>query len=361
MPAVLLMGIGQERLRPAASASLAVPLMALAIPVPQAAAIMLPLLHGGRCRAAALMRERDRALLRLLLPAGLVGTVVGTLLFGVLSAEDGGGGGRRAHAAVPGAACCGRRATARPPPPRPARLTCSPDSRRASPASSRTPAGRRSRSRCCRCAWPRRCSPRRRRCSSRRSTRRSGCPYAWLGLIDATNMLSALVLAPFAPLGVWLGVKLLRRLPPVWFYRLVSAGMLVTGTQAHLGRPELSDAAQRKAFSSGGAIVHARARALRQLALLRQKLFELLPAVLADRDQLRLVAGMRRHLDELLRRCGGESAAPACAPGAAPCRAARARCARSSAPRRASRVRSGARRVGAAASSGARCARAPRW
>ena len=59
------------------------------MPVPQAAAIMLPLLLGdGRVRpAAAVRRERDRALLRLLLPAGLLGTLVGTLLFGVLSAK----------------------------------------------------------------------------------------------------------------------------------------------------------------------------------------------------------------------------------------------------------------------------------
>jgi len=54
-------------------------------------------------------------------------------------------------------------------------------------------------------------------------------PYAWLGLIDGTNMLAAVALAPFAMLGVWLGVKLLRRLPAVWFYRLVSGGLLITG------------------------------------------------------------------------------------------------------------------------------------
>jgi hypothetical protein len=54
-------------------------------------------------------------------------------------------------------------------------------------------------------------------------------PYAWLGLIDTTNMLTALVLAPCAALGVWLGVKGLRRLPPLWFYRVVSAGLLITG------------------------------------------------------------------------------------------------------------------------------------
>ncbi|HEX6019294.1 MAG TPA: sulfite exporter TauE/SafE family protein, partial [Burkholderiaceae bacterium] len=54
-------------------------------------------------------------------------------------------------------------------------------------------------------------------------------PYASLGLIDATNMLTAAVLAPCAALGVWLGVSLLRRLPALWFYRLVSAGLLIAG------------------------------------------------------------------------------------------------------------------------------------
>jgi len=54
-------------------------------------------------------------------------------------------------------------------------------------------------------------------------------PYAALGLIDMPNMLTAAALAPFAVLGVWLGVKLLRRLPALWFYRLVSSGLLITG------------------------------------------------------------------------------------------------------------------------------------
>ncbi|TMH29603.1 MAG: sulfite exporter TauE/SafE family protein, partial [Betaproteobacteria bacterium] len=68
--------------------SLAVPLMALTIPVPQAAAIMLPLLFVmDLAGLQQLWRERDRELIRLLLPAGLIGTVVGTVLFGVLSAK----------------------------------------------------------------------------------------------------------------------------------------------------------------------------------------------------------------------------------------------------------------------------------
>jgi len=74
--------------------ALATPLLALAVPAPQSAAIMLPLLpllplllvmvmDGFGVKA--LFLQRDRAPIRLLLPAGLLGTVLGTLSFGVLA------------------------------------------------------------------------------------------------------------------------------------------------------------------------------------------------------------------------------------------------------------------------------------
>ena len=43
------------------------------------------------------------------------------------------------------------------------------------------------------------------------------------------NFIPAVVASGMIVLGVWLGVKLLRRLPAVWFYRLVSCGLLITG------------------------------------------------------------------------------------------------------------------------------------
>jgi uncharacterized protein len=61
---------------------LAVPLMTLAIPAPQAAAIMLPVLLA--IDAFTLWKFRgqfDKPLLRQMLPAGLLGILVGTLLF----------------------------------------------------------------------------------------------------------------------------------------------------------------------------------------------------------------------------------------------------------------------------------------
>ncbi len=56
-------------------------------------------------------------------------------------------------------------------------------------------------------------------------------PYAWLGLIDLGNLSTSLALAPFAPVGVWIGLKIVRRIDPTWFYRLFHLGMALTGTK----------------------------------------------------------------------------------------------------------------------------------
>jgi uncharacterized protein len=56
-------------------------------------------------------------------------------------------------------------------------------------------------------------------------------PYAWLGLFDAKNLATSLVLIPLAPVGVWLGVRLTRRISPLWFYRLAYSGMFLAGVK----------------------------------------------------------------------------------------------------------------------------------
>jgi len=56
-------------------------------------------------------------------------------------------------------------------------------------------------------------------------------PYAWLGLLDWQNFATSLVLLPFAPLGVWMGVRIAKRIEPVLFYRLVYLGMFLTGSK----------------------------------------------------------------------------------------------------------------------------------
>lgn len=61
---------------------LAVPLMTLAIPAPQAAAIMLPVLLAIDAFTLWQFRGKyDRALIKQILPAGLLGILIGTLLF----------------------------------------------------------------------------------------------------------------------------------------------------------------------------------------------------------------------------------------------------------------------------------------
>jgi uncharacterized membrane protein YfcA len=56
-------------------------------------------------------------------------------------------------------------------------------------------------------------------------------PYAWLGLIDARNVTTSLALMPLAPVGVWAGIWLSRRIRPTWFYRLAYTGMFLTGVK----------------------------------------------------------------------------------------------------------------------------------
>ncbi len=54
-------------------------------------------------------------------------------------------------------------------------------------------------------------------------------PYALLGQLDLTNMLTALVLLPFVPVGVWLGVKLQGKLDEDVFYRVSYWALLMIG------------------------------------------------------------------------------------------------------------------------------------
>jgi hypothetical protein len=227
IPAALLVGVGKSGVA-GGFGILAVPLIALTMPVPQAAAIVLPLLTvGDLFGLAALIRHRDPSLLRVLLPAGLVGTVLGFLLFGVLSPKAVAGflgvmtllflaqrawsssgtaarvvpRGFTALAAVVSGVTSFVAHAGGPP------ISIALLPMRLAPA---VFAGTTA-------------------VFFTTLNAAKWLPYAWLGLIDTTNMLTALMLAPCAALGVWLGVKLLRRLPPLWFYRVVSAGLLITG------------------------------------------------------------------------------------------------------------------------------------
>lgn len=229
VPAVLLMGLSKSGFASGFGA-LATPIMALAIPVPQAAAIMLPLLlimDGAGLQT--LWRDRDPAMLRLLLPAGLIGTLVGTLLFGRFTpATLAGVVGALTLLFLAQRLLFPPRADA-PPPPRAVGFAYGIASGFTSfVAHAGSPPIN---------AYmlPLRMPP-----LAYAGTLAvffaainlsKWIPYAWLGLIDLRNMQTALMLMPLAPLGVWLGVYLTRRIRPDWFYRLAYSGMFLTGVK----------------------------------------------------------------------------------------------------------------------------------
>lgn len=227
VPAVLLLGISKSGFGVGFGA-LAVPLMALAVPVPQAAAILLPVLAVADLMGlAALLRHRDPALVRLLVPAGLLGTLLGTASFGLLSSQ--------AVAAVVGAVSLlflalrtvfPPRADAPPPPRWLGRVLATVSGFTSFIAHAGGPP----------LAFyllPLRLAP----LVFAASTSvffavvnlSKWLPYAWLGLIDTRNLLTSLVLLPLTPLGVWVGVRFVRRVSQELFYRLFNLGLLLTG------------------------------------------------------------------------------------------------------------------------------------
>jgi uncharacterized protein len=229
VPAVLLIGLSKSGFA-AGFGSAATPVLALVAGGPQAAAIMLPLLIAMDATGLQQMwRHRDRALVRQTVPWGLAGIGLGAALFGLLS--------DRAVSALLGAltlAFLGQRLLWPPrregAPPRPwVGRVCSATSGFTSfVAHAGGPP-------LMAYVLPLRLAP-----TVAAATMAvffaainlsKIVPYAVLGLLDLRNLATSLVLLPLAPLGVWAGVWLVRRVDPTWFYRLAYAGMAVTGVK----------------------------------------------------------------------------------------------------------------------------------
>ena len=229
VPAVLLMGVAKSGFL-IGFGSLATPLLALSMPVPQAAAVMLPLLLVMDITGIRqLWRERDRALLRLLLPAGLLGTLVGALLFGVLSSKT--------VAAVVGGLTLlflaqrllfPPRRDASPPPKVVGFLLGIAGGFTSFVAHAGSPP-------LAAYVLPLRMEPLRYTATMAvlfgALNLSKWIPYAGLGLFDAQILLTSLVLVPLAPLGVWLGIWATRRVAAGWFYRIAYTGMFLTGAK----------------------------------------------------------------------------------------------------------------------------------
>ncbi len=226
-PAVVLLGISKSGFG-AGFGSLAVPVMALAVAVPQAAAILMPvLLLMDLLGMAAFRKSFELKLLKFLVPCGLLGTVVGALLFKVLDA--------RLVAGMVGVFTLLFLAQRllfppkadSPPPPKwlgavltvMAGFTSFVSHAGGPPLSAYV--------------IPLRMSPLKFTATMAFFffviNLSKWIPYALLGLIDLRNMATSLVLLPLAPVGVWIGVRLAKSIGPQLFYRLLSVGMLLTG------------------------------------------------------------------------------------------------------------------------------------
>jgi uncharacterized membrane protein YfcA len=227
IPAVLLLGVSKSGFG-AGFGSLAVPMMALAVTVPQAAAILMPvLLVMDVMGMAAFRKDLDLRLLRFLLPFGLLGIVIGALLFKSLDV--------RTVAGVVGVFTLLFLAQRLLFPPRPdsvppprwlgAILTTTSGFTSFIAHAGGPPIN----------AYmiPLRLPPIRFAATMAFFfffiNLSKWLPYAWLGLLDMRNLATSLVLLPLAPGGVLVGVRLARRIRPQLFYRLVYTGMFLTG------------------------------------------------------------------------------------------------------------------------------------
>ncbi len=227
VPAVLLLGVSKSGFG-AGFGSLAVPMMALAVSVPQAAAILMPVLFlMDVLGMAAFRKDFDLKLLKFLIPCGLVGVGVGAVLFRLLDP--------RFVAGIVGVFTLLFLAQRllfppkadSPPPPRwlGAVLTATSGFTSFIAHAGGPPVN----------AYmiPLRLSPIRFTATMAFFffviNLSKWIPYAWLGLLDWRNFATSLVLLPLAPIGVWVGVRLARRISQVLFYRFLYAGMFLTG------------------------------------------------------------------------------------------------------------------------------------
>ncbi|MEY8879154.1 MAG: sulfite exporter TauE/SafE family protein [Leptothrix sp. (in: b-proteobacteria)] len=229
VPAALLVGLSKSGFASGLGA-LATPLLAMSVSVPQAAALVLPLLCLSDVMGLiTLRRHADWTVLRQLLPAGLIGIVVGWLSFGLLPAHAVGGitgvvtlvflawqllFPAKPDAAPPGSVACAGLA-----------LTSGYTSFVAHSGGPPIVMA----------LLPRHMAPLAYAGTSAvffaAINLAKWLPYSLLGLIDLSNLTTSAVLMPVAAAGVLLGIWATKHVSPRWFYILVRGGMLLTGVK----------------------------------------------------------------------------------------------------------------------------------
>jgi uncharacterized protein len=227
IPAVLLLGISKSGFG-AGFGSLAVPMMAMVITVPQAAAILMPvLLVMDLLSMTAFRKDYDKKLLLFLIPFGLLGTVIGTLLFKILDPHM--------VAGIVGVFTLLFLAQRLLFPPKPlsalpprwlgALLTITSGFTSFIAHAGGPPIN----------AYVISLKLKPVVFAATMSfffffiNLSKWIPYAWLGLLDARNFATSLALLPLAPVGVWVGVRVAKRINQVLFYRFIYMGMFLTG------------------------------------------------------------------------------------------------------------------------------------
>jgi uncharacterized membrane protein YfcA len=228
VPGVLLFGVSKGGFA-GGFGIVAVPLMALTVPPAQAAAIMLPILLVMDLGAMWAYRANwDRDLMKVLLPAGLTGTVIGTLTFRLLSAS--------ALKLLLGMIAVGfvlyrvtRKSLTGPPAPRSkikgafwaavSGITSFVAHSGGAPMSVYL--------------LPLRLAP-----AVLVGTNAfifaalnwsKVLPYWWLGLFSPQNLATAAALAPLGLTGIWLGVWVRKHIAEALFYRIIYSFLFVTG------------------------------------------------------------------------------------------------------------------------------------
>jgi uncharacterized membrane protein YfcA len=229
VPAVALAGVSKGGFGGSGAGTAATPMMALAVPPPVAAAIMLPLLCVmDLAGVRAYLGRWDRRVMRIIVPAGLAGTLAGALTFRHLDDNwmrvlvGGIAVGFLAYSLLP------RRGMARAPSDATGWFWSGVSGFTSFVTHSGTP------------PLMVYLLPLRLEKSAFAATSlvffaslnyAKIIPYLWLGLFDARNLATSVALVPAGLAGIYFGLWLQKRIPPLWFFRIIYGVLFVTGSK----------------------------------------------------------------------------------------------------------------------------------